>query len=128
MLPCQGGFPRSYLVASDVDSLAWRANAIASHVEVDLPQFGVNIAAPAMLRFWRMLAHYHGQTWTAADPARSLGVSEPTVRRYLDTFTQTLMVRQLQPRHQNLGKRQIKAPKIYFRDTGLLHALIGVAD
>ena len=124
----RGGFPRSYLAASDADSLAWRANAIASHVEVDLPQFGVNIAAPAMQRFWRMLAHYHGQTWTAADPARSLGVSEPTVRRYLDTLTQTLMVRQLQPWHQNLGKRQVKAPKIYFRDTGLLHALMGVAD
>ena len=122
----RGGFPRSLLAASDVDSLAWRASAIASHVEVDLPQFGVNIAAPAMLRFWRMLAHYHGQLWSAADPARSLGISEPTVRRYLDTLTQTLMVRQLQPWHENLGKRQVKAPKIYFRDTGLLHALMGV--
>ena len=122
----RGGFPRSYLAASDADSLAWRASAIASHVEVDLPQFGVNIAAPAMLRFWRMLAHYHGQIWTASNPARSLGVSEPTVRRYLDTLTQTLMVRQLQPWHQNLDKRQVKSPKIYFRDTGLLHALMGV--
>ena len=127
LLWLRGGFPRSYLAASDEDSMAWRAGAIASHVEVDLPQFGVNIAAPAMLRFWRMLAHYHGQIWNAADPARSLGVSEPTVRRYLDTLTQTLMVRQLQPWHENLGKRQVKAPKIYFRDTGLLHALMGVA-
>lgn len=126
MLWLRGGFPRSYLAASDEDSMAWRAGAIASHVEVDLPQFGVNIAAPAMLRFWRMLAHYHGQIWNAADPARSLGVSEPTVRRYLDTLTQTLMVRQLQPWHENLSKRQVKAPKIYFRDTGLLHALMGV--
>jgi len=123
----RGGFPRSWLAASDDDSLAWRASAIASHVEVDLPQFGVNVAAPAMLRFWRMLAHYHGQTWNAANPARSLGVSEPTVRRYLDTLTQTLMVRQLQAWHENLGKRQVKSPKIYFRDTGLLHALMGVA-
>jgi uncharacterized protein len=123
----RGGFPRAYLAASDDDSLAWRAAAIASHVEVDLPQFGVNIAAPAMLRFWRMLAHYHGQIWSAANPARSLGVSEPTVRRYLDTLTQTLMVRQLQPWHENLNKRQVKSPKIYFRDTGLLHALMGVA-
>jgi len=121
----RGGFPRSYLAASDEDSMAWRANAIASHVEVDLPQFGINIAAPAMLRFWRMLAHYHGQIWSASNPARSLGVSEPTVRNYLDTLTQTLMVRQLQPWHENLGKRQVKAPKIYFRDTGLLHALMG---
>jgi uncharacterized protein len=120
----RGGFPRSYLAASDEDSFAWRRNAIASHVEVDLPQFGVNIAAPAMLRFWRMLAHCHGQVWSAADPARSLGVSEPTVRRYLDTLTQTLMIRQLQPWHANLGKRQVKSPKIYFRDSGLLHALM----
>ncbi len=121
------GFPRSYLAATDDDSMAWRRNAIASHVEVDLPQFGVDIAAPAMLRFWRMLAHVHGQIWSAADPARSLGVSEPTVRRYLDTLTRTLMVRQLQPWHENLGKRQVKTPKIYFRDSGLLHALMGVS-
>ncbi len=122
----RGGFPRSYLAASEEDSFVWRRNAIASHVEVDLPQFGINIAAPAMLRFWRMLAHCHGQIWTAADPARSLGVSEPTVRRYLDTLTQTLMVRQLQPWHANLGKRQVKSPKIFFRDTGLLHALMDI--
>ena len=122
----RGGFPRSFLADSDADSVAWRAGAIASHVEVDLPQFGVNIAAPAMLRFWRMLAHSHGQVWNAADSARSLGVSEPTVRRYLDTLTQTLMMRQLQPWHENLGKRQVKAPKIYFRDTGLLHALMNL--
>ena len=122
----RGGFPRAYLADSDADSVAWRSSAVASHVEVDLPQFGINIAAPAMLRFWRMLAHYHGQIWSASDPARSLGVSEPTVRRYLDTLTQTLMIRQLQPWHENLGKRQVKSPKIYFRDTGLLHALLGV--
>jgi len=123
----RGGFPRSYLAATDEDSFEWRRQAIASHVEVDLPQFGINIAAPAMLRFWRMLAHVHGQVWSAADPARSLGVSEPTVRRYLDTLTQTLMVRQLQPWHANLAKRQVKSPKIYLRDSGLLHALMGVA-
>jgi uncharacterized protein len=122
----RGGFPRSYLAASDDDSFAWRRQAIASHAEIDLPQFGVNIAAPAMLRFWRMLAHCHGQIWSAADPARSLGVSEPTVRRYLDTLTQTLMVRQLAPWHANLGKRQVKSPKVYFRDSGLLHALMDV--
>ena len=122
----RGGFPRSYLAASDEDSLVWRNNAISDHVRVDLPQFGVNIAAPAMQRFWTMLAHYHGQIWSAARPAQSMGASEPTVRRYLDTLTQTLMIRQLQPWHENLGKRQVKAPKIYFRDTGLLHALMGV--
>ena len=124
----RGGYPRSFLAASDADSLVRRTQAIQRHVETDLPQFGVNVAAPAMLRFWRMLAHCHGQIWNAADPARSLAVSEPTVRRYLDVLTQTFMVRQLQPWHQNLGKRQVKAPKLYFRDTGLLHALMGLPD
>ena len=124
----RGGYPRSFLAASDVDSMVWRTQAIQRHVETDLPRFGVNLAAPAMLRFWRMLAHCHGQVWNAADPARSLAVSEPTVRRYLDVLTQTFMVRQLQPWHQNLGKRQVKAPKLYFRDTGLLHALMGLPD
>ncbi|MDO9072892.1 MAG: ATP-binding protein [Rubrivivax sp.] len=122
----RGGYPRAFLAASDADSMAWRTQAIQRHVETDLPQFGVNVAAPAMLRFWRMLAHCHGQVWSAADPARSLAVSEPTVRRHLDVLTQTFMLRQLQPWHQNLGKRQVKAPKIYFRDTGLLHTLMGV--
>ena len=122
----RGGFPRAYLAANDEDSMVWRGHAIADHVRLDIPQFGINIAAPAMLRFWTMLAHYHGQTWSAAPFAQSMGVSEPTIRRYLDTLTQTLMVRQLQPWHENLGKRQVKAPKIYFRDTGLLHALMGV--
>lgn len=122
----RGGFPRAFLAANDDDSAAWRNNAINDHVAVDLPQFGVNIAAPSMLRFWTMLAHFHGQIWNAADPAQSLGVSEPTVRKYLDTLTQTLMVRQLQPWHENLGKRQVKSPKIYFRDTGLLHTLMGI--
>lgn len=123
----RGGFPPAYLATSDADSFAWCRQAIASHVELDLPQFGVGVAAPAMLRFWRMLAHGHGGIWSAADPARSLGVSEPTVRRYLDVLTQTLMVRQLQPWHANLSKRQVKAPKVYLRDSGLLHALLDIA-
>lgn len=122
----RGGFPRAYLAASDEDSMVWRGHAVADHVRVDIPQFGINIAAPAMLRFWTMLAHYHGQIWSAAPSAQSMGVSEPTIRRYLDTLTQTLMIRQLQPWHENLGKRQVKAPKIYFRDTGLLHSLMGI--
>lgn len=107
----RGGFPRSWLAESDSDGFAWRRQAVASHVEFDLPQIGIGIAAPAMLRFWRMLAHSHGQIWSAADLARSLGVSEPTVRRHLDTLTQTLMVRQIQPWHANLAKRQVKAPR-----------------
>ena len=122
----RGGFPRSYLADSDEDSAVWLNNAVNNDVSVDLPQFGINVAAPAMLRFWTMLGHFHGQIWNAAFPAQSLGVSEPTVRRYLDTLTQTLMVRQLQPWHENIGKRQVKSPKIYFRDTGLLHTLMGV--
>jgi uncharacterized protein len=124
----RGGFPRAFLAANDTDSLVWRSNAISDHVRVDMPQFGINIEAPAMLRFWAMLAHYHGQVWSAAHPAQSMGVSEPTVRKYLDTLTQTLMIRQLQPWHENLGKRQVKAPKIYFRDSGLLHTLMGVRN
>lgn len=122
----RGGFPPSWLAASDEDSFAWRHGAMRQHVQNDLPQFGLDVATPAMLRFWAMLAHYHGQVWSAADPARSLAVSEPTIRRYLDILTQTMMVRQLQPWHENLGKRQVKSPKIYFRDTGLLHALMDV--
>jgi len=122
----RGGFPRAFLATSDADAAAWCANAAARFVEIDLPQFGVNVAPPAIMRFWAMLAHVHGQTWSAADPARSLGLSEPTVRRYLDLLTQTFMVRQLQPWHENLAKRQVRAPKVYLRDSGLLHALLGV--
>jgi hypothetical protein len=124
----RGGFPPAFLAANDADAGVWSRNAVARFVESDLPQFGINVAAPTMMRFWSMLAHLHGQVWSAADPARSLGVSEPTVRRYLDWLTQGFMVRQLQPWHENLAKRQVKAPKIYFRDSGLLHALLGVAD
>jgi predicted AAA+ superfamily ATPase len=128
LLWLRGGFPPAYTAAGDEDASAWCSNAVARFVEADLPQFGVNVAAPAMLRFCAMLAHVHGQVWNAADPARSLGVSEPTVRRYLDWLTQGFMVRQLQPWYENLGKRQVKSPKIYFRDSGLLHALLGIRD
>ena len=124
----RGGFPRAYLADTDADAAAWCRQAIASHVELDLPQLGVGIATPAILRFWRMLAHVHGGIWSAADPARSMGVSETTVRRYLDVLTQTLMVRQLQPWHANLAKRQVKSPKVYLRDSGLLHALLDITS
>jgi len=124
----RGGFPPAYTAAGDADAGVWCSNAIARFVQNDLPQFGVNVAAPALMRFWAMLAHVHGQVWNAADPARSLGVSEPTVRRYLDWLTHGFMVRQLQPWFENLSKRQVKAPKIYFRDTGYLHALLGIRE
>ena len=124
----RGGFPLSFTARSDVDSRAWRREFIRTFLERDLPQLGLNTPASAMRRFWTMLAHYHGQTWNAADPARTLGVSEPTVRRLLDWLTGTFMVRQLQPWFENLGKRQVKAPKVYIRDSGLLHELLGIPD
>lgn len=122
----RGGAPLSFLAEGDEQSVEWRARFIELFLARDLPLLGINVAAPAMRRFWMMLTHYHGQVWNAADPARSLGVNESTVRRYLDWLTQTYMVRQLQPWHENLGKRQVKAPKVYFRDSGLLHSLMGV--
>jgi len=124
----RGGFPRSFTAASDAASRSWRREFIRAVVERDLPQLGLNVAAPALHRFWSMLAHCHGQAWNAAEPARSLGVNESTVRRYLDWLTQAYVVRQLQPWFANLGKRQVKAPKIYLRDTGLLHELLGIGD
>lgn len=124
----RGGYPRSYLAADEADSRAWRDGFIGLFLERDLPQLGINVPPPAMRRFWTMLAHFNGQVWNAAEPARSLGVNESTVRRHLDWLTQTFMVRQLQPWFENLGRRQVKSPKIYFRDTGLLHALLGIAD
>ena len=122
----RGGFPPSFLARTEIDSFAWRKNFIQTFLERDLPQLGVGTPAPALLRFWMMLAHYHGQMWNAAEPARSLGISEPTVRRYLDILSGVFMVRQIQPWHVNLKKRQVKAPKIYLRDTGLLHYLLGI--
>ncbi|MGE0798384.1 MAG: ATP-binding protein [Lautropia sp.] len=124
----RGGFPPAFLANGDLDANVWCTQAVARFVESDLPQFGIQIAAPTMMRFWTMLAHFHGQVWNAAELARSMGVGQSTVRRYLDTLTQALMIRQLQPWHENLGKRQVKSPKIYFRDSGLLHALLGIRD
>ena len=122
----RGGFPPSYLASSEQDSLAWRKNFIQTFLEQDLRQWGIMAPSLTLLRFWTMLAHYNGQLWNVSEPARSLGISEPTVRRYLDILTGLFMVRQLQPWHANLKKRQIRSPKIYFRDTGLLHQLLGI--
>jgi uncharacterized protein len=122
----RGGFPLSYLAQNENDSVSWRKNFISTLLERDFPQWGVRVPSIALQRFWTMLAHYHGQTWNAAEPARALGVSESTTRRHLDLLSDAFMIRQLQPFHANLRKRQVKAPKIYVRDSGLLHRLLGI--
>ena len=122
----RGGFPLSYLADTEADSFAWRKNFVQMFLERDLPQWGVRVPSVTMLRFWTMLAHYHGQIWNTAELARSLGVSEPTTRHYLDILEGVFMVRVLQPWYANLKKRQVKSPKVYFRDSGLLHYLLGI--
>ncbi len=124
----RGGFPLAYTARSEADSVAWRKQFLQTFVERDLPQLGAKIPAAAMRRFWSMVAHYHGQVWNAAELARALGVNESTVRRYLDLMTGVFMLRQLPPWFENLGKRQVKSPKVYVRDSGLLHALLGIGN
>jgi predicted AAA+ superfamily ATPase len=124
----RGGFPRSYLAGSEAESMRWREDFIRTFLERDLPQLGMRMPAATMRRFWTMLAHYAGAIWNASEIGRSLGGAHTTVRRYLDLLASALVVRTLQPWHENLGKRQVKAPKVYVRDTGLLHALLGVPD
>lgn len=122
----RGGFPLAYLATSEANSLAWRKNFIQSFLERDLPQWGIQIPSATLLRFWTMLAHYHGQIWNSAEAGRSFGVSNVTVGRYLDILEGVFMVRVLQPWHANIQKRQVKAPKVYFRDSGLFHYLLGI--
>lgn len=122
----RGGLPLAFLARSEADSMNWRKQFIRTLLERDLPQWGVRVPATALLRFWTMVAHYHGQSWNAAQPARALGVNPSTTRRYLDLLADALMLRQLQPWHANLGKRQVKSPKVYVRDSGLLHQLLGL--
>lgn len=122
----RGAFPLAYLSPTEADSLAWRKQFVQTLLERDFPQWGVRTPAVALLRFWTMVAHYHGQTWNAAEPARALGVNPSTTRRYLDLLTDAMMIRQLQPWYANLGKRQVKSPKVFVRDSGLLHQLLGV--
>jgi predicted AAA+ superfamily ATPase len=124
----RGGFPRSYLARNGTDSIAWREGFIRTFLERDIPQLGITTPAPAMRRFWSMLAHAHGQTWNGSELGRSMGLSDKTVRGYLDILTGTFMVRQLQPWFENLKKRQVKSPKIYLRDSGLLHSLLNIED
>ena len=122
----RGGFPRSFLARSDAASTLWRRDFIRTFLERDLLQLGIRVPAPVMRRLWMMLAHYHGQVWNASEIARALGEGHNTVKRHLDALTGALVVRQLQPWFENLGKRQVKAPKVYVRDPGLLHALLGI--
>jgi predicted AAA+ superfamily ATPase len=123
----RGGFPRAYLARSQAASFEWREAFIRTFLERDLPGLGITIAAPTLRRFWTMLAHYHGQTWNSSEFGRSFGVADTTVRHYLDLLTQALVVRQLSPWHENISKRQVKSPKVYISDSGLLHALLGLA-
>ncbi len=125
----RGGFPLAYIPRTETDSMEWRRQFLQTFLERDIPQLGITIPALALWRFWNMLAHYHGQTWNAAELARALAVNEATVRRYLDLMSDVFMVRQLPPWFdENLGKRQVKAPKVYVRDSGLLHALLGISN
>ena len=122
----RGGFPLSFLAGSDMDSFNWRKSFIKTFLERDLRQQGIDIPAVSLHRFWTMLAHSHGQIWNTAPFAASLGISQPTVRRYLDILTGVFMIRQVQPWYANIKKRQVKAPKIYIRDTGMLNSLLGL--
>jgi len=121
----RGGFPLSYLADSDSFSFDWRKNFVKTFLERDIPQLGIRVPAARLRRFWTMLAHYHGNLWNASDIARSLGSKEDTARHYLDILSGTFLIRQLQPWFENTRKRLVKSPKIYFRDTGLLHFLLG---
>ena len=124
----RGGFPPSFLARNDEDSLTWRSAFIRTFLERDLPQLGVSVPAASMRRFWTMLAHYHGNYWNGAELGRALGVTAPTANTYFDTLVGALVARRMQPWYENLKKRQVKAPKVYLSDPGLLHALLGVKD
>lgn len=124
----RGGLPRSYLARSDRASFENRTGYIRTFLERDLPQLGVSVSAATMRRFWTMLAHYHAQTWNSSELARAFGVADTTVRHYLDHLTSALVVRQLQPWHENISKRQVKAPKVYIADSGILHGLLNLPE
>jgi predicted AAA+ superfamily ATPase len=124
----RGGYPGSFLASSNRASYDWRMAFISTFLERDIPQMGFRVPATRMRRFWEMLAHVHGRIWNASTFAQSLDVTAPTIRHHLDVLTDTLLVRQLQPMHANLKKRLVKSPKVYIRDTGLLHALLRIVD
>jgi predicted AAA+ superfamily ATPase len=122
----RGGYPLSFTASSEEDSLEWRKDFVRTFLERDIPQFGFNIPSTSLFRFWSLLAHYHGQVWNNAEAARALNVSQATARRYIDLLQDLFMVRMLQPWYANVGKRQVKSPKVYIRDTGLLHYLLSI--
>jgi len=124
----RGGYPLSWLAQSDAASFSWRESFIVTHLERDIPSFGIRVPGTTLHRFWQMLAHLHGQLWNASRLATSFGVSAPTVQHYLDILEATYMLRRLQPLQANLGKRLVKSPKVYLRDSGILHALLGIAS
>lgn len=122
----RGGFPLSFTAPDEDASWGWRRDFVRTFLERDIPQFGFSIPASTLFRFWSLLAHYHGQIWNASEAARALNVSESSARRYVDLLQDLFMARVLPPWHANLAKRQVKSPKIYLRDTGLLHVLLGI--
>jgi uncharacterized protein len=122
----RGGFPLSYLAAADPASSLWRQQFIRTYLERDLSELGIRLPATTMRRFWAMLAHYHGEVWNGSELARAFGVSQKTVSGYLDTLCSTFMAKRLEPWHENIAKRQVKAPKIYLEDSGILHTLLGL--
>ena len=124
----RGGFPVAYLARSHRDCFEWLESFCRTFIERDLAQLGVRTPGATLRRFWAMLAHRHGQTWNSSEFARAFGVADTTIRRYLDILTDTLVVRQLPPWHENLNKRQVRAPKVYLRDSGLVHHLLGISD
>jgi predicted AAA+ superfamily ATPase len=124
----RGGLPLSFLAETERGSFETRTGYIRTFIEKDLPQLGINVSAVTMRRFWTMLAHYHGQTWNSSELARSFGVADTTVRNYLDQLTSALVVRQLQPWHANISKRQVKSPKVYIADSGIFHALLNLPE
>lgn len=121
----RGGYPKSFLAVSDEESMTWREAFIKTYLERDIPQLGIRIPAIQLRRFWTMIAHAQGQLWNASQMANNMGISAPTVRHYLDILDDTFVIRQLQPYYANIKKRLIKSPKVYIRDTGLLHSLLG---
>jgi hypothetical protein len=122
----RGGFPRAFLARSSAASDEWRRDFVRTFLERDLPQLGIGVRSATLHRFWAMLAHYHGQTWNASEFGRSFGVADTTVRNYLDVLTGALVIRQLPPWHESIAKRQVRAPKVYVLDSGLLHTLLNL--